>query len=362
MTFLPTSKEDAKHYYQNFQQFDIIFISGDPYYDHPLNGTALLARLLDKKGYAVGIIAQPQNDVDFTKLGKPRYLFCISSGLLDSMLANYTPMLKKRENIYVPERAVIKYTQTIKRLFKDSITVIGGIEATIRRFTHFDYVENKLRKGILNDSKADFLLFGNAERSLLNLLQQLRLHKEKSIEELKKFKSIKAIDGVSLRLKKEDLPLNVRYLPTFEECLADKKQFNLSTRIQSLLPDNAFIEQAGFGFILHNRPSHPLIDAEMDIVYSLQFTRQLHPRSIDFFETNKMVEHLQYSVILGRGCWGGCNFCIIPLVQGKNIARRSKEAIVKEIKQLSQSGAKKINDLTIPTLNMYGSYCSLYNF
>ncbi|MBS3136967.1 YgiQ family radical SAM protein [Candidatus Woesearchaeota archaeon] len=361
MSLLPISIEEARQYYKNFQQFDIIFISGDPYYDHPLNGTALLARLLDKKGYAVGIVAQPQSDDDFKRLGAPKYLFCISSGLLDSMLANYTPMLKKRENVYVPERAVIKYTQTIKRLFKDSITVIGGIEATIRRFTHFDYVENKLRKGILNDSKADFLLFGNAERSLLNLLNQLRLNQGKSVEELKRIKAVTAIDGISLRLRKEDLPINVRHLPSFEECVADKKQFNLSTRIQYLLPNDAFIEQAGLGFILHNRPSHPLIDAEMDFVYSLSFTRQLHPESIDFFETNKMVEHLQYSVILGRGCWGGCNFCIIPLVQGKNIAKRSKEAIIKEIEQLTKEGMKKVNDLTIPTLNMYGSFCSLYN-
>ncbi len=362
MTFLPTSREEAKEYYKNkhFSQFDVIFISGDPYYDHPLNGTALLARLLVKKGYTVGIIPQPLSDDDFTRLGAPNFFFCISSGLLDSMLANYTPMLKKREHVNVPERAVIKYTQTIKRLFKDSITIIGGVEATIRRFVQFDYFENRLRKGILNDSKADFLLFGNAERSMLNLLTILKKNKTKSLDELKLLPAIKLMDGVALRVKKENLPRNVRFLPSFEECVQNKAKFNLTTRIQSLLPDSAFIEQTGLGYILHNRPSHPLIEEEMDYVYDLPFTRKLHPNSLDFGAMNGMLEGFEFSVIAGRGCWGGCNFCIIPLVQGKNIARRSKDGILKEITQLSANGAKKINDLTIPTLNMYGSYCSLY--
>lgn len=364
MTFLPTTINEAEEYYKGFTFFDVIFITGDPYYDHPLNGTALLTRLLDKKGYKVGIIAQPQTDADFSRLGKPHYFFCISSGLLDSMLANYTPMLKKREHIYVPEHAVIKYTQTIKRLFKESVTVIGGVEATIRRFAHFDYKENNLRRGILNDAKADILCFGNAERSLLNLLNLLKQYPTptiKTIEALKSDDRLKRMDGITLRIKKEDLPKNVRYLPSFEEMQKDKLKFNLSARIQFLLPDDAFIEQTGQGYILHNRPNHPLTEEEMDFVYDLPFTRKLHPKTIEFNAVREMVEYLDYSVVLGRGCWGGCYFCIIPLVQGKNIARRSKEGIIKEIKQLQQQKVKKINDLTMPTLNMYGSYCALYS-
>ncbi|MBI3032576.1 YgiQ family radical SAM protein [Candidatus Woesearchaeota archaeon] len=355
MTFLPTTIQEAKRYYQQFTSFDVIFITGDPYYDHPLNGTALLARLLDKKDYKVGIIPQPQTDADFSKLGKPKYFFCISSGLLDSMLANYTPMLKKREHIHVPEHAVITYTHTIKRLFKESTTVIGGVEATIRRFAHFDYVENKLRRGILNDSKADFLIFGNAERSLLNLLEALKNNNNNNNNNMKR------IDGIALRVKKEDLPHNVRFLPSFEEQTADKTKFNLAARIQFLLPDDPFIEQTGQGYILHNRPGHPLNEEEMDYVYELPFTRKLHPATIEFNAIREIVEFLDYSVVLGRGCWGGCYFCVIPLVQGKNIARRSKEGIIKEIKQLQQKKVSKINDLTMPTLNMYGSYCAVYN-
>src|SRR3989344_5256726 len=172
--FLPTTLDEGKSYYSDFQSFDVIFVTGDPYYDHPLSGVAILSRLLDRKGYKVGIIAQPLEDKDYQSCGIPKYFFCITSGLLDSMLANYTPMLKQRENVLVPERALMVYTQKLKQLHKGIMTVIGGVEATIRRFTHFDYKENKLRRGILNDTKADLLLFGNAERSLLELLNRLK--------------------------------------------------------------------------------------------------------------------------------------------------------------------------------------------
>ena len=172
--FLPISFEEGKQYYKDFSQFDVVFVTGDPYYDLPLSGMSIIARLLDKKGYRVGVIAQPIEDEDYKACGKPKYFFCITSGLLDSMLANYTPMLKKREHILLPERALMVYMQKLKQHFKGCITVIGGVEATIRRFTHFDYKDNKLRRGILNDTKADLLLFGNAERAILTLLQRMK--------------------------------------------------------------------------------------------------------------------------------------------------------------------------------------------
>src|SRR3989344_4899038 len=183
-TFLPTTLEEGKQYYSDFFQFDVIFVTGDPYYDHPLSGMSIIARLLDKKGYKVGIIGQPLADVDYEVCGTPQYFFCITSGLLDSMIANYTPMLRQRENVLVPERALMVYTQKIKQYFKGCMTVIGGVEATIRRFTHFDYKDNTLRRGILNDTKADLLLFGNAERSILTLLK--RMHTLKKDEEANK--------------------------------------------------------------------------------------------------------------------------------------------------------------------------------
>src|SRR3990167_3299810 len=211
--FLPTSLEEGKQYYPHFNQFDVIFVAGDPYYDHPLSGVAILSRLLDRKGYRVGIIAQPQTDEEYQACGKPRYFFCITSGLLDSMLANYTPMLRKRENVLVPERALMVYTQKVKHFYPGCITVLGGVEATIRRFTHFDYKENVLRRGILNDTKADLLLFGNAERSILTVLERLKkLSEIKSFETIKDQLDLPSIDGAAFRIKKEHLPKTIRNL------------------------------------------------------------------------------------------------------------------------------------------------------
>ena len=385
---LPTSTEEGRTYYPGFHQFDVIIITGDPYYDHPLSGTALIARLLDKKGYHVAIIPQPQTDEDLQACGIPKYFFCATSGLLDSMLANYTPMLKKRENVYLPERALISYTQSLKRLFKENMVVLGGVEATTRRFTHFDYKENKLRRGILHDTKADLLIHSIAERPLLALLNRMKeipLSEEpitsplpppitsnkqentQNCQEYYQFEKIRdllnlaVIEGITFRIKEKDLPSKIRKLPSYEECVADKEQFSLLTRTHYLLPDNAFIEQTGKGFLLHTRPAHPLTPEEMDFIYAQPFTRELHPKTINLEFCQDMTRKMETSVVIGRGCWGSCNFCSIPLVQGKEVSIRSKESIIQEVEHLCQSGATLINDLTLPTLNMYGSYCSIYN-
>ncbi|MDP3918398.1 MAG: DUF3362 domain-containing protein [Nanoarchaeota archaeon] len=363
--FLPTSFKEGTEYYRNFDQFDVVLITGDPYYDHPLNGSAIIARLLDSNGYKVGIIPQPITDEDYQVCGRPKYFFCITSGLLDSMLANYTPMLHQRKDVLVPERALMVYTQKAKEFYKGCITVLGGVEATIRRFTHFDYKSNELRRGILNDTKADLLLFGNADRSILTLLDRIKKAKhgkgKTDLERVSSVIDLFTINGLSFRVKKKDIDESVRKLPSFEECVEDKKKFSLLTRTHYLLPDDSFIEPCGLGFIQHNRLQHTLQEAELDYVYELPFTRKLHPKAKNFNTNNGMVARLETSVILGRGCWGSCNFCVIPLVQGKNIAKRSKKSILREIENLYKDGFEKIADLTLPTINMYGSYCSLYD-
>jgi len=363
--YLPTNLQEGTEYYPDFTQFDVVFVTGDPYYDHPLSGMALLTRLLDKKGYKVGIVPQPLSDQDFQSCGRPKYFFCITSGLLDSMLANYTPMLRERENVLVPPRALMVYTQKIKQLHPGIITVLGGVEATIRRFTHFDYKDNKLRRGILNDTKADILLFGDAERSLLTILDRMKKHDGAGeLAAVTPFTLHDKVDLLSLHgaaFRVKHLTKGIRALPSYEECVNDKSKFNLLTRIHYLLPDDSFIEQCGLGFIQHNRPSNTLREEEMDFIYELPFTRTLHPDSKNYEFNQSMVEKLEASVIVGRGCWGSCSFCIIPLVQGKEVAKRSKESIVREIDVLYARGVKKINDLTLPTINMYGSSCALYN-
>ncbi len=360
-TFLPTTLKEGQSYYRDFSQFDVIFVTGDPYYDHPLSGVAILSRLLDQKGFTVGIIPQPETEAEFQACGRPKYFFCITSGLLDSMLANYTPMLRQRENVLVPERALMVYTQRLKHLFPNVMTILGGVEATIRRFTHFDYKDNGLRRGILNDTKADLLLFGNAERSILMLLERMKDFHEPLFSEIETKMELSTVDGAVFRVKKKNLPENIRKLPSYEECVLEKEKFNLLTRITYLLPEGAFIEPCGEGFLQHNRPAHTLTEKEMDLLYELAFTRKLHPLAKNKEENERMVEKLQTSVILGRGCWGSCSFCVIPLVQGKEVAKRSPRSILKEIQTLYQDGLRKINDLTLPTLNMFGSRCALYD-
>ncbi|MSR86061.1 DUF3362 domain-containing protein [Candidatus Woesearchaeota archaeon] len=363
--FLPTTWNEGTEYYSNFSGFDVVFITGDPYYDHPLNGVSIIARLINKKGYRVGIIPQPLKDEDYKACGKPRYFFCISSGLLDSMLANYTPMLHKRENVLVPERALMVYTQKIKEAYKGCMTVLGGVEATLRRFTHFDYRTNELRRGILNDTKADLLIFGNGDRSILNLLERMKTAKREEkgtdFEKIRTTLDLKTIDGIAFRIKKTELNTEIRKLPSFEDCVKEKKNFNLLTRMHFLLPEAPFTEACGLGIIQHNRSSHTLQEKELDLVYELPFRRELHPETKNIEFQQEMLGKLDNSVVIGRGCWGSCTFCVIPLVQGKEVAKRSKESILREIESLYKQGVKKINDLTLPTLNMYGSYCALYD-
>ncbi len=414
--FLPTSLSEGEVRYRDFLGFDVVFVTGDPVYDHPLSGVAVLSRLLDAKGYRVGIVAQPETEEEFAACGRPRLLFCVTTGLLDSMLANYTPLLKKREHIRVPERGLIAYTQQLKRSFPGCIVALGGVEATTRRFTHFDYKTNKLRRGILHDSKADLLLFGNAERSLLTLLQRLNENnyenaEKRPFENIKDVLALSSLDGAAYRIRKtgaarihsrstesdvtktvDEKPTtdendettaneknraapahagrqpgtagesneNVRKLPSFEECAADKGAFGQLAVLTYSFPEDAFVEECGLGAVRHNKPSAPLTVEEMDLVYSSPFTRKLHPQSKDYRENLAMIGKLDTSVVIGRGCWGGCAFCIIPLVQGKNVARRSPESILAEIERLYENNAREIVDLTLPTLNMYGSSCDQY--
>jgi len=173
--------------------------------------------------------------------------------------------------------------------------------------------------------------------------------------------NLPSLFGAAFRIKKSELLHDLRLLPSFEECVNDKLQFNLLTRIHNLRPDDAFIEPCGVGYIQHNPPAPTLTEEEMDFIYEFPFTRQLHPHTKNKAWNESMVGKLQSSVIIGRGCWGSCNFCVIPLVQGKDVAKRSTESVLKEIETLYTSGVHKINDLTLPTLNMYGSSCELYD-
>ncbi|MBS3163019.1 DUF3362 domain-containing protein [Candidatus Woesearchaeota archaeon] len=360
MKFLPISLQEGKKYYNNFKQFDVIFITGDPYYDHPLSGIAILSRLLDSKGFKVGIIAQPIKDEDYQVCGTPKYFFCITSGFLDSMLANYTPMLKKRENVLVPERALMVYTQKIKSFFKKTTTILGGLEATIRRFTHFDYRTNALRHNIIDDTKADILIFGNAERALLNILNELknmRIDPTKKVFEQIPKEKLNLIDGIAFRTQK---PIEGLEIPSYEDCTKDKNNFNKLTRITTLNPESALIEKTDLSFIQHNKSLNYLTEDEMNCLYEFPYEREFHPNSKNLNDLKSITQKLKNSVVIGRGCFGSCNFCVIPLVQGKQMSSRTRKSILNEIKSIYEKD-RIISDLTLPTVNMYNCKCKLYN-
>lgn len=324
-------------------EYDIIFITGELYFDHPLSGTAMLKRLLEKYGYKVGIIEMPKKEEEIKKLGKPKLFFGISSGSVDSMVRNYTPLKKLRiddDNINyngsVPDRAVIVYSNWVKHIFKDSIIVLGGTEATLRRFTHYDYWDNKLRKPILFDSRADILAYGSAEKQILEIADRI-----------KNKKVLTNIAGTCIIAK--EIPSNFIQLPTHDEVASSIERFcdmqNLLTNHKNLAQkiDNRFVLQY---------KSSKYTSKDLDEYYELPFTRKIPGKHMAGFE---------FSVATHRGCIGNCNFCSLTLTQGDKIISRSEESILREIEKITKMPHFRgnIDDLGGPSANMYGMDCNL---
>ncbi len=321
--------------------YDIIFVTGEVFFDHPLCGVAILKRILEKNGYKVGIIDMPRRSDDVKKLGKPKLFFGVSSGSIDSMVRNYTPLKKLRKsdknlnyNESVPDRAVTVYSNWIKYNFKDSIIVIGGTEATLRRFVHYDYWDNKLRKPILFDSRADILVYGSAEKQILEIA-----------ERIKNKKDLKNIFGTCIISK--ELSKDFIELPSYDDVVNSKEKFcdmqNLFSNDKNLAQkiDNRYVLQ-------YKNPVYTSKD--LDDYYELPFTR----------EVPKELRGFQFSVVTHRGCIGECNFCSLSLTQGNRIISRSEKSILKEIKNLTKFKYFKgnVDDLGGPSANMYGMDCT----
>ena len=321
--------------------YDIIFVTGEVFFDHPLCGVAILKRILEKNGYKVGIIDMPRRSDDVKKLGKPRLFFGVSSGSIDSMVRNYTPLKKLRKsdknlnyNESVPDRAVTVYSNWIKYNFKDSIIVIGGTEATLRRFVHYDYWDNKLRKPILFDSRADILVYGSAEKQILEIAERVKNKKD--------LKNILGTCIISKELSKDSIEL-----PSYDDVVNSKEKFcdmqNLFTNDKNLAQkiDNRYVLQ-------YKSPVYTSKD--LDDYYELPFTR----------EVPKELRGFQFSVVTHRGCIGECNFCSLSLTQGNRIISRSEKSILKEIKNLTKFKYFKgsVDDLGGPSANMYGMDCT----
>lgn len=323
--------------------FDIILISGEYYDDHPLSPVGVIVKVLDAKGYRVGIIEKPETQAQFTKLGTPRLCFGVTSGSVDSMVHNYTPLKRKRiQDIHsamtkMSDRAVIVYCHKIKQYFKGHPPiVIGGIEASLRRFAHYDYWENTVRRSILLDSRATILVYGNGEKQILDIAHRLQNGQD-----------LLGIEGTCLLSK--NLESSFECLPSFQEVCQDPKKFCDMQRMFSNRKNLA--QEYTNNYVLQYRyPQYTTQD--LDWIYSLPYSRTLHPKSL--------LKMGKFSVVLHRGCVGSCNFCSLSLHQGDHIISRSEENILNEIRTLTKHPTFKgyIDDVVGPSSNMYAMECT----
>jgi uncharacterized radical SAM protein YgiQ len=359
-SFLPTSISEVEDL--GWKILDVILITGDSYIDSPYIGAAVIGRVLQQAGYRVGIIAQPDMNKpgDITRLGEPLLFWGVTGGSVDSMVANYTASRKRRKrddytpggiNDRRPDRAVISYTNLIRRNFKNTCPIVlGGIEASLRRVPHYDFWSDSVRRSILFDAKADFLLYGMAEGSVLELADRL-----------KNGADVTDIRGLSYICKSKPENENTE-LPSYEECSADQmvfiKMFHEFYRNNDPKTATRLIQQHGDRWLVQNPPAEYPTQEQMDNVAALPYQRVQHP----YYEQQgsvKALETIQFSISTHRGCYGECNFCAIAVHEGRTVRWRSIQSIQQEAESFTRMPDFKgiIHDVGGPTANMYGFEC-----
>ncbi len=362
--FLPTTKEDMIK--RGWDQLDFLYISGDAYVDHPSFGHAIITRILDSKGYKVGIIAQPdwRSIDDFVKLGRPKYGVLISSGNLDSMVNHYTAAKKPRsKDAYSPggntgnrpDRAVTVYCNRVKEAFKDVPIIIGGIEASLRRFAHYDYWEDSVRRSIIIDSKADLLIYGMGEKAVIQIAEAL----ESGID----ISEITYVNGTAYVVNStENINLDFVSIPSYKQVKSDKQKYSEACRIQYEEQDpirgKVVVQAHADRYLVQNPPMTPLNRNELDGVYALPYEREYHP----IYKDNGGVpalEEVKFSITASRGCFGACSFCALSFHQGRIIQSRSKASIINEAKKITWLPDFKgyIHDIGGPTANFTSPAC-----
>ena len=361
--FLPMTKKDMAE--RGWDTLDFIFVSGDAYVDHPSFGPAILCRLLEKHGYRVGIIAQPdwRGREEFCQLGRPRLAFLVSSGNMDSLLNKFTASKKRRrEDAYSPggrtdcrpERAVVVYSNRLREIWPDVPIVIGGVEASLRRFVHYDYWTDRVRRSALMDSGADLLVYGMGERQILEIAAEL--HRGTAVG------AIQDVRGTCYRVPDFDYVYDYLKLPSFDEVREDKKAFAEAFRLEYLEQDairgRRLVQQNGEACVVQNPPALPLTETEMDEIYDLPYTRTYHPR-YDSEGGVPALREVEFSIVSHRGCFGGCHFCAIVSHQGRIIQRRSHDSILREAEGLTKRPGFKgyIHDIGGPTANFRRTSC-----
>ncbi len=362
-SFLPMSKKDMTE--SGIDQLDFICITGDAYVDHPSFGISIISRVLESNGFSVGIISQPNwktND-DFTKLGKPQYAFLVTSGNIDSMVAHYTAAKRLRsEDAYTaggkagkrPDRAVIVYCKKLREIYGDFPIAIGGLEASLRRFAHYDYWEDKVRPSILVDSTADLLMYGMSEHQIVEIAT--RLSKGENI------RSLTDIRGTCYLTEPVNTPLGAAECPAFAQVKENKEAYAKACKQQYDQQDEVYgkiiIQRHSDKMLVQTQPALSLTQEELDKVYALPYMRTYHP----CYEKDGGVpgiEEVEFSITHNRGCFGNCNFCSIALHQGRKISCRSEQSILDEAKLLTQNPNFKgyIHDVGGPTANFRQPSC-----
>lgn len=379
--FLPTTRKELQ--LLGWHRPDIILVTGDSYIDSPFTGIALLGKFLVREGFRIGIIAQPDitSDKDITRLGEPALFWGVTSGAVDSMVSNYTATKKRRQrddytpggiNNRRPDRAVIAYTNLIRQHFKKTRPIVlGGIEASLRRICHYDFWSDNIRRSILFDAKADYLVYGMGEKTTLTLAREFKSALQKQeIEKNRKTgkppsssldeNTLKKIKGLSYISKNP--PENYVELPSFDRVKKDKKQFIQSFHTFYLNNDpitaKGLFQQHDARFLVQNPPSPSPDTGTMDRIYDLHFERAHHPY-YERFGSVKALDTIRFSIQTHRGCYGECNFCAIAVHEGRTVSWRSEESILKEVKSMISHRDFKgiIADAGGPTANMYGFEC-----
>lgn len=358
--FLPTSKKEIE--LRGWDEVDVVLFTGDAYIDHPAFGAAVIGRIMEAEGLKVAIVPQPnwRDDLrDFRKLGRPRLFFAVTAGNMDSMVNHYTANKRLRsDDAYTadgkagmrPDYTTITYVNILKKLYPDVPVIIGGIEASLRRFTHYDYWSDKLMPSILVDSKADLLVYGNGEKPLREILANLKNGKQ--INELTHIPQTSFLAKEVPASAWKDITL-----VSHEVCLKDKKLYASNFKhieVESnRMEADRLLQQTGNRWVVVNPPYAPLSEAELDASFDLPYTRVPHLRYKG--KTIPAYEMIKFSVNLHRGCFGGCAFCTISAHQGKFIVSRSKESILNEVKQITRMPDFKgyLSDLGGPSANMY---------
>ncbi len=363
MSFLPVTKEDMLA--RGWDEVDFVYVSGDAYVDHPSFGAAIITRVLENAGFRVAVLAQPgwKTAEDFKRFGRPRLGFMVSGGNIDSMVAHYTVAKKPRSRDFYspggktglrPDRAVIVYCNKIREAYGKIPVIIGGLEASLRRFAHYDYWDDKIRRSILFDSGADLLSFGMGERSILEIAERLDAG-----EDISQMRDIK---GTCYAVDVRETPYSGAECPSYENVVNSKKEYAVSCRIQQDEQDffrgKAIKQKHGSRMLVQNPPAMPLSTAELDAVYALPYERTYHP----MYEKDGGVpgiEEVRFSIAHNRGCFGGCNFCSLAFHQGRYITARSKESIIKEAGLLTSLPDFKgyIHDIGGPTANFRRPSC-----